>query len=550
MYLRKSSITFQQYLEAYERRWNINPKRPLRLLEYEDRTLFTTWNVTYAKLKEDDPIAANVLQLLAYFSPQHIWYDLIHAGLAAESVPWLSIELPWLYDFCAERIDFENVMATLVEYCMMEAHSATESYMLHNCVHDWTLYELNQTPDARLYWYAIHCVRSCVQSEGFARLQKEVCYKYAEHGAQLVHQHLEPCDLPEPTPNELIVFVNKFAQLSALGVIGRLLAEQWFTDAAIRILSIALRQEQKRQYPDHDRADQISCLIALQYFRQHKGVEAAQMMEQVLASQRERYGPEDTIVVVETCCDLARVYASLGKSTQAEQTSIRALTGIQKHNPHSILTLTVPSLLGKVQLSLGKVKEAENTFIQLCLKLDDEVLFHFPELLLTFARLGELYANQGRHEDARQQYSKVLEVCERIDNSEDRHVSTYQWRSEALYARDIHLSNGAPPRSALIQLLHMAQTKTKRDYLVVWDYLGLALLHFDDEQNARLAFMYGFSSSIMFSCNGCGQENTVNTGLHVCRRCLQTVLCYECMKKYKVKDRYLPLCVNHVFFDA
>lgn len=41
-FLRRSTMTFDLYLDAYERQWNMSPRRPLRVPEYQDRTLYTT----------------------------------------------------------------------------------------------------------------------------------------------------------------------------------------------------------------------------------------------------------------------------------------------------------------------------------------------------------------------------------------------------------------------------------------------------------------------------------------------------------------------------
>lgn len=65
-------MTFQQYLDAYEQKWNVNARRPLRLLDYQDRTLYTTWNLSYARLQEEDADAAQMLRLLACFDNQKV----------------------------------------------------------------------------------------------------------------------------------------------------------------------------------------------------------------------------------------------------------------------------------------------------------------------------------------------------------------------------------------------------------------------------------------------------------------------------------------------
>ena len=130
-YLRKSTLSFEQYLHEYEKRWNVNPRRPLKLHEYRDRTLYNTWDLSYARLKNDDLDAARLLELLAYFDNQHIWHDLLRAGISDRSPEWL-------LNVAVDPLDFENAMGTLVDYCFVEVHSSTLTYSMHACVHDWT----------------------------------------------------------------------------------------------------------------------------------------------------------------------------------------------------------------------------------------------------------------------------------------------------------------------------------------------------------------------------------------------------------------------------
>jgi hypothetical protein len=88
-YLHQSTFTFERYLEEYERRGNVDPRRPLSLQEYQERTLYATWDLSYSRLASEDAEAAKLLGLLAYFSNRRLWYQLFRAGLAEDSPRWL-----------------------------------------------------------------------------------------------------------------------------------------------------------------------------------------------------------------------------------------------------------------------------------------------------------------------------------------------------------------------------------------------------------------------------------------------------------------------------
>lgn len=141
-FLQRSSFTFERYLQEYETRWNIDPRRSLRLQEYQDRTLYTTWGLLYTGLERDDPDAAKFLKLLVYFSNQNLWYELLRAGFTDCSPNWLR-------EVVADDINFDGVMRTLTDYCFLEAHITLKLWSMHACVHDWTLEALNKDIDAQ-----------------------------------------------------------------------------------------------------------------------------------------------------------------------------------------------------------------------------------------------------------------------------------------------------------------------------------------------------------------------------------------------------------------
>lgn len=176
----KSTETFEWYLHEYEKRWNINPRRPLRLSEYQDRTLYTTWDLSYRRLKKENAEAAQMLKLLAYFGHQSIWYDLFHAG-RDDKLPG------WLVSVASDYVEFGNMMRTLVDYCFVEVQSGTKTYSMHTCVHDWTLSGLNQQIESWSYWYAFDCVAESIDVESW------------ENFAHLLYTRFVPtCDKTNP----------------------------------------------------------------------------------------------------------------------------------------------------------------------------------------------------------------------------------------------------------------------------------------------------------------------------------------------------------------
>ncbi|RMZ79634.1 hypothetical protein DV737_g3329, partial [Chaetothyriales sp. CBS 132003] len=152
-----------RYLEEYERHWNIDPRRPLPLQEYQERTLYTTWDLSYTRLQGEDADAAKLLGLLAYFSNRRLWYKLFRVGLSEDSPPWLHRVI------CSD-VEFESTMRRLTNYCFLEVQTSAESWSMHTCVHDWTLSALNLVMDEKQYWYSFDCVDALIAQEDFNSL--------------------------------------------------------------------------------------------------------------------------------------------------------------------------------------------------------------------------------------------------------------------------------------------------------------------------------------------------------------------------------------------
>ena len=76
-FLERTSSTVKEYLEEYERNWLEEDSN--NLFEYGDRTPFTTWNLSFERLKSKSSEAAELLRILAFFGSENIDYHLLVA---------------------------------------------------------------------------------------------------------------------------------------------------------------------------------------------------------------------------------------------------------------------------------------------------------------------------------------------------------------------------------------------------------------------------------------------------------------------------------------
>ncbi|KAI0798950.1 kinesin light chain 1 [Xylaria sp. FL0064] len=146
-YLRRVSIDFANYLRLYRESWaKLHISTP-SLGSYQDRTLCSTWQLSYMQIHEQDPLAAHLLRWWAYFDNEDIWFELLQSN-SPEG-------LAWTYEL-ADELNFNRAMGTLHDYGFVEPHVSnsdiirSRGYSIHACVHSWTVCVLNENWDVNL----------------------------------------------------------------------------------------------------------------------------------------------------------------------------------------------------------------------------------------------------------------------------------------------------------------------------------------------------------------------------------------------------------------
>lgn len=385
-YLQRSTFTFERYLHEYSTRWNIG--RPAKLQEYEERTLYTTWDLLYARLETEDQDAANLLKLLAYFSNQSLWYDLFYAGVADSSPEWLRRVV-------GNDAKFESVMRTLTDYFFLEVHPTLESWSMHNCVHDWILASLNKNIIAERYWYAFDCVSMSltdVNPDTFAHVS---CSPLAAHATRLVQ--LSICQ------NEILNYITSDRLMQA-SMIGHLLQEQVLLLASEQMYQRALARYEKALGPDHTSTLQTINNVGILYRGQGRLDEAEKMYQRALAGKEKALGPDHTLTL-NTVNNLGNLYLDQRKLDQAEQMYQRALAGREKElGPDHMLTLEVINNLGILYRRRGRLDEAEQMYQRALARREKELRPDHMLTLETINNLGNLYLDQRKFDQAEEIY--------------------------------------------------------------------------------------------------------------------------------------------------
>ena len=136
-YLEHVTTSFSDYLRLYITSWGKLQKTGPQLTSYEDRSLYTTWQITFDRIQQINAASAKLLELWAYFERQDVWYELLRHATSADDES--------IRKLVKDELNFNEAIALLCNYGLVDAdrteqQSRSGGYSMHGCVHSWTVF--------------------------------------------------------------------------------------------------------------------------------------------------------------------------------------------------------------------------------------------------------------------------------------------------------------------------------------------------------------------------------------------------------------------------
>ncbi|KAM3533698.1 hypothetical protein MY4038_003013 [Beauveria bassiana] len=356
-YLKGLTTSCAQYIDLYKQEWSDLHQRPQGLLS-EDKTLFSTWNVSYEFIKAKDENAAKLLHLWSYFDNNDLWYELLKDGKEHKQ--------PWHHDIVLTRLSFDKTMRILCSHGLVEAHTEmlskeSQGYRVHTCVHEWMANVLNRDMDREMVREMVRTALDCIAS------------------------HVPSMDEPEfwLTQRRLMAHADRY---------------------------IAVNGNNTQQNTDSVARSKLGNL----YTDQGRLKKAEAMYQRALEGSEKAWGPDHTSTLI-TVNNLGILYADQGRLKEAEAMFQRALEGCEKAwGPDHTSTLITVNNLGVLYADQRRLKEAEAMYQR---ALEGKEKAWGPDhtsTLDTVHNLGNLYKNQGRLEEAEAIHQRVLNSNETV----------------------------------------------------------------------------------------------------------------------------------------
>ncbi|KAH7012086.1 kinesin light chain [Microdochium trichocladiopsis] len=422
-YLKRVPVSIRKYLRYYQESW-ARVTSDLYLGSYADRTLSSTWQLSYEHLQAQNPLAANLLRWWAYFNNEDIWFGLVQARSRMGPV--------WMKQL-SEELNFNDAIGLLHDYSFVEPTTMfqeTQGYSIHGCLHSWTMHILNKEWDGWLNKLAVESVASQVPSNvepEYWLLQKRLV-PHAIQSCSTVRENDLPSNWVFHSLGNLYLHQGKLDEAekmysrALLENLGSLYKDQGKLSEAEKMYLRALYEYEKALGPDHTSTFSTVNNLAILYSNQGKLDEAEKMYLRALDGKEKALGPNHTSTLT-TVENLGSLYKDQGKLSEAEKMYLRALHGYERAlGPHHPAMSTTVNNLGNLYKDQGKLDEAEKMFLW-ALEMKERLFEpNHPSTLTTVNNLGSLYKDQGKLSEAEKMYLRALHGYERALGTD--HTST------------------------------------------------------------------------------------------------------------------------------
>ncbi|MCJ1423209.1 hypothetical protein MMC29_001091 [Sticta canariensis] len=403
-YLSQVSTSLEDYLCFYRSSWLKLQETSPGLLSYENRALYSTWNLSFEHIQNQNKSAGKLLRLWAYFDNQDLWFQLLAAG--SEDSP------EWFSTIISDQLNFDKIIRLLCDHALVERITDSDGYSMHTCVYAWAVHVLNAERKISMTRLALTCV-------GFS-VPREDVDEYSLIGRRLL-PHARKC-LEFFSHSIDFEFRDNPRILDAVHEIGFLCKSQGKIKEDKAMYQRALKGKEKAWGPEHPSTLNTVNNLGILYAGLGKIQEAEAMYQRALKGYEKAWGPEHPSTL-RTVNSLGNLYADLGKIKEAEAMYQRALKGKEKAwGPEHPSTLRTVKNMGNLYADLGKIKEAEAMYQQALKGFEKAWGPKHPSTLNTVDSLGILYADQGKIQEAEAMYQRVLKGYEKAWGPE--HPST------------------------------------------------------------------------------------------------------------------------------
>jgi tetratricopeptide (TPR) repeat protein len=337
-FLQETGIELQKYIEFYEQKWQeLMESRDWEgppVQDYPDRSVWTTWAISFSAIQEMNEAAANLLLLWAFLDNKDLWYGLFTAACSASTTVATSLS-EWFGEIGSNELEFTKAIGLLRNYSLIEDVQGLGSYTTHPVVHRWAYYFQGEDSQLQLAQLAVIVVGWAVpdsSSRDYSTLQRrllphaQACSRWVVmHGTRLWSTQ-ESGSITIKSAKERAVMLRAVMRL------GNLYAEQGKLGKAEKMYKQALQGKETALGPEHTSTLNTVKNLGNLYREQGKPGEAEKMYEQALQGYEKALGAnfKTYIPALNSIWGLAYLLECQTEFVKARTMYSKALNGYEK----------------------------------------------------------------------------------------------------------------------------------------------------------------------------------------------------------------------------
>jgi tetratricopeptide (TPR) repeat protein/transcriptional regulator with XRE-family HTH domain len=410
-YIEETDCGLSGYLSRYQtRHTKLLNLRGESIVEHPE-SVVTTWSLSFEKVQEASPAAADLLRLCAFFHP-----DAIPEEVIAEGAPELGPNL----EPVADLLKLDAAVRELRKFSLLRRDPEAQVLTIHRLVQQVIKDTMDDSTQRQWGERAVRAVnRALPEHVVFSTWQRcERCLPHSQVCAALIEQwHLdfaEAARLLDRTAH----YLHERAQYGQ--------AELFFQRA--------LRIREQLLGPEHlDLAFSINNLAGMYYF-QGRYAEAEPLYLRALKLQEQNRGLEHH-AAAQTLNNLGLLYKLQGKYEQAEPLFLRSLALRERllGPEHQDVAIALNNLAGLYR-EQSRYAEAEPLF-QRALKIREQSRgTNHPDIAIAMGNLATLYSAQGKYTQAESLFQQATTIFEQVLGSKHPNVAiTHKNRAKLYY---------------------------------------------------------------------------------------------------------------------
>ena len=390
-YIKETNCTLADYLALYRtRNTDLLKERGSASWDYPE-SVATTWSLSFEKVTQANPAAAELLDLCAFLYPDAIPEEIIVEGAAELN--------PFFQAVATDPLQLDNAFKELRRFSLLQREPDEQTFSMHRLVQLVLKAQMDQSEQQQWAECTVRAVNATLPEIKFATWPH---YQRCILQAQMCAAHIDQWGMFFPEAAQLLnqagVYLYEHGRYSE--------AEPLYRQA------VAIRERILGPLHPHS-ANSLNNLAQL-YRAQGRYMEAEPLMQRDLAICEQALGllHPDTATSLN---NLAGLYRAQGKYAEAEPLMQRDLAICEQTlGPLHPDTATSLNNLAGLYYDQGRYAEAEPLY-QRALAIVEQVLVPtHPDRASSLNNLAELYRAQERYAEAESLYQQALAIREQV----------------------------------------------------------------------------------------------------------------------------------------